>query len=48
MRCKSSREFDDFRKRYGIRREWSSFCIQCDSMADADLLQKIGFSIEMI
>lgn len=48
LRCKGSREFDDLRKRYGIRREWSSFCIQCDSMADADLLQKIGFSIEMI
>jgi len=39
-------EFDRLRKHYQERREWSSLAIQCDDSASAELLHKLGFSLQ--
>ncbi|MCW6606766.1 4-phosphoerythronate dehydrogenase PdxB [Yersinia ruckeri] len=41
-------EFDRLRKHYQERREWSSLCVQCDDPASAELLQKLGFTTQLI
>ena len=41
-------EFDRLRKHYQERREWSSLCVQCDNVASAELLQKLGFSTQLL
>lgn len=41
-------EFDHLRKYYKDRREWSSLFVQCDDLASAELLQKLGFNSELL
>ncbi|CNE11434.1 erythronate-4-phosphate dehydrogenase [Yersinia nurmii] len=41
-------EFDRLRKHYQERREWSSLCVQCDDEASAELLQKLGFTTQLL
>lgn len=41
-------QFDFLRKHYQERREWSSLCVACDDPASAALLQRLGFTTELL
>jgi len=40
--------FDDLRKHYQERREWSSFCVESHHLESRSLLQKLGFSVSSL